>query len=74
MKPLRTACHRGHAFVEGSFRWKSDGTRSCIACERIRHEANRDVILASRARRRALARQMRRFGAEAAAMRLGVSA
>jgi hypothetical protein len=56
---------RGHAYTEGSFRWKADGARSCSECERIRRALNHDRIAEMQARRRKTAQDRRRF-AEAA--------
>ena len=57
MKVLRAACHRGHTYVEGSFRWKADGARSCSECERLRRVLNHDRIAARQAQTRRLAKE-----------------
>jgi hypothetical protein len=64
-KTLREACRSGHPLIEGAFRWKTDGSRSCIECERIRRVLNHDHIAEMQARRRKTAQDRRRF-AEAA--------
>ena len=59
MKVLRATCHRGHPYVENSFRWKSDGARSCNECERIRRELNHDHIVEMQAHRRQVIKDRR---------------
>ena len=34
----REVCGRGHPMVEGNFRWRVDGTRTCTICERARRK------------------------------------
>ena len=65
MKVLRAACHRGHTYVEGSFRWKTDGSRSCLECERLRRVLNHDRIAARQAQTRRLAKERRILAAAA---------
>lgn len=56
---------RGHPLIQGAFRWKTDGSRSCIECERIRRALNRDSIAARQAQTRRLARERRLLAAAA---------
>jgi len=65
MKVLRAACHRGHTYVEGSFRWKADGARSCSECERIRRALNHDRITEMQTRRRKVEQDRKRLAAAA---------
>jgi hypothetical protein len=64
-KTLREACRSGHPLIEGAFRWKTDGSRSCIECERIRRVLNHDRIAARQAQTRRLAKERRLLAAAA---------
>jgi hypothetical protein len=64
-KTLREACRSGHPLIQGNFRWKADGSRSCIECERIRRVLNHDRIAARQAQTRRLAKERRLFAAAA---------
>jgi hypothetical protein len=64
-KTLREACRSGHLLIEGAFRWKTDGSRSCIECERIRRVLNHDRIAARQAQTRRLAKERRLLAAAA---------
>ena len=59
---MRTACRKGHVYVEGSYYWDINGNRQCKMCQKIRSEENRN--------RKKVEEYHEQFRAEAAKLRV----